>query len=392
MGDRLHILVLSDRDWTHPQAGGTGTNLERQVRCWVAWGHRVSVVACTYPGAAAREQDGPVTLHRVGTRSTVFPRVIWRQWRGLVPDADVTLEICNGVTFLTPLWCRTPRVTVIHHIHRGLYRAELPRAGPLAALALEAMPLRLLYTRSQIETGSLATAREIARYGISADRIEVVHHGADSEFLTPDPAARASVPTLLYLGRLKRYKRIELLLDVLSDHPEAVLDIAGEGDHRDALVAEIAARDLTRAVRIHGHVSDSRKRELYRQAWVNLTASSAEGWGLSAIEAAACGTPTVALRVGGLAEAVKHGETGLLASDAAELSAHVGALLQDPALREKLGQQARAYAVTFSWDETARGTLALLDAQLRRTHPERSPAAGLYPASGSQEAVAAVLR
>ena len=48
----LHILILSDRDWTHPQGGGTGTNLFGQVSRWMAWGHRVSVIACSYPGAA----------------------------------------------------------------------------------------------------------------------------------------------------------------------------------------------------------------------------------------------------------------------------------------------------------------------------------------------------
>ena len=50
---QLHILILSDRDWTHPQAGGTGTSLLSQVRRWVAWGHRVSVISCSYPGPPA---------------------------------------------------------------------------------------------------------------------------------------------------------------------------------------------------------------------------------------------------------------------------------------------------------------------------------------------------
>src|SRR5436305_3332833 len=55
-GAQLHILVLSDRDWTHPQGGGTGTNLYGQVLRWTAWGHRVSILACSYPGAAPCEQ------------------------------------------------------------------------------------------------------------------------------------------------------------------------------------------------------------------------------------------------------------------------------------------------------------------------------------------------
>jgi glycosyltransferase involved in cell wall biosynthesis len=391
MGVKLHILVVSDRDWTHPQAGGTGTHLLAQVRHWVAWGHRVTVIACSYPGAAGCERDGALTLYRVGGRSTVFPRAIWRQWRGLVPDADVVLEVCNGVTFLTPLWCRTPRVTLIHHIHRDLYRAELPRTGRLAAWMLEALPLSVLYRRTQFVTGSAAAAHDIAGLGIAPGRIEVVHGGVDSDFLTPDAAARAPVPTLLYLGRLKRYKRIELLLDVLADHPAAVLEIAGDGDHRDELRAEINARGLAERVRMHGHVSEERKRELYRQAWVNLTASANEGWGLSVIEAGACGTPSAALCVGGLAEAIKHGQTGFLAADVAELSAQVSALLEQPELRQELGRQARGYAVELSWEDTARRTLALLDAQLRHVDPERPPAAGLALSSGPPAAASTLV-
>src|SRR5436305_2278985 len=83
----LHILVLSDRDWTHPQGGGTGTNLYGQVSRWLGWGHRVTVVACSYEGAQAREEHGNLTMLRVGGRSTVFPRAIWQLWRGkLMPD------------------------------------------------------------------------------------------------------------------------------------------------------------------------------------------------------------------------------------------------------------------------------------------------------------------
>src|SRR5438874_1972112 len=141
----LHILVLTDRDWTHPQGGGTGTNLYGQVSRWLAWGHRVSVIAAGYDGAVPLERIGDLTLHRVGGRSTVFPRAIWRQFRGLVPDADVVLEVINGITFLTPLWLRRPHVALVHHVHTDHYRRELGTLGRVAGLLLETLPLRLLY-------------------------------------------------------------------------------------------------------------------------------------------------------------------------------------------------------------------------------------------------------
>lgn len=376
---RLHILILSDRDWTHPQGGGTGTNLFAQVARWLHWGHRVSVIACSYPGAAPVQRIGELTLYRVGGRSTVFPQAILRQWRGLVPDPDVVLEVVNGITFLTPLWCRTPRVTLVHHIHRDHYVRELGTTGRVAALALETLPLRLLYRRSRFLTISRASAHDIAAHGIDPSRIEISYLGVEHAAFGPDPAARAPEPTLLYLGRLKRYKRIEVVLDVLAANPGVTLDLAGDGDHRAALEAEIDARRLRDRVRMHGHVSEERKLELYRRAWVNITTSSAEGWGLSVTEAGACATPSAALRLGGLAEAIDDGRTGVLADDPAELAEKVGRVLADPRLRDALGRAAHARASEFSWDATARRTLELLDAERRRVHPGAPPAAGLEP-------------
>jgi glycosyltransferase involved in cell wall biosynthesis len=373
----LHILILTDRDWTHPEAGGTGTNLLSQVERWMQWGHRVSVIACSYPGAPACERTGPLTVYRMGGRSTVFPRAIFRQWRRLVPDCDVVLEVINGITFLTPLWCRTPRVALVHHIHRHHYVRELGAVGLLPALALETLPLSLLYRRSQFLTISEASAKAIASHGVNRRQIEVGYMGVDQQRYRPDPERRASVPTLLYLGRLKRYKRVEVVLDVLERIPDAVLELAGDGDHRQALEEQIEIRGLGSRVRMHGFVSEEAKVELYQRAWINITTSSAEGWGLSVTEAAACATPSAALRLGGLTEAIEDAKTGVLAADVAELAEKVQRVLADQRWREELGRAALARAAQFSWEETARRTLSLLDEVRRRSVPDAPLAAGL---------------
>ncbi|MEA2443323.1 MAG: hypothetical protein QOJ12_615, partial [Thermoleophilales bacterium] len=365
-GRRLHVLVLTDRDWTHPQGGGTGTNLFGQVSRWLAWGHRVTLIACGYPGGAAREQIGDLTIHRVGGRSTVFPHAIARQSRGLVPDADVVLEVVNGITFLTPLWLRTPRLTLVHHIHRDHYVREMGAAGRLAALLLETLPLKLLYRRAPFLTISHASAADIARLGIPREQIAVGYIGVELDTFERDPARRAERPTVLYLGRLKKYKRIEILLDALVANPDAVLEIAGDGDYREELEAAIRERGLEGRVRMHGHVSEQRKRELLQEAWVNVTASSAEGWCLSVMEAAASGTPTVALAIGGLPESIDDGRTGLLAQDADDLAAKLGQVLGDPELRDRLGDAAFERAREFNWDATALNTLTLLERERAR--------------------------
>ena len=352
--------MLADRDWTHPQGGGSGANLREQAVRWVAAGNRVTIVCCTHPGAAKLECDGDLTIHRVGGRSTVFPRAIWRQWRGLVPDPDVVLEIVNGITFLTPLWLRTPRLVLVHHIHRRHYVEEMGRRrGKVAAFLLETLPLRLLYRDARFLTVSDSAALEIAEHGVPAESIEVVRNGVD---LVPAGGPPVDGPTLLYLGRLKRYKRIELVLDALEQVPGARLDIAGDGEHRPELEREIARRRLGDRVQLHGHVDEQRKRELLTSAWVNVTASSNEGWCLTVMEAAACGTPSVAIAEGGLRESIVHGRTGLLAERPEQLGDAIARVVEDDKLRRRLGEQARARAGKFDWDSTAGASLAALEA------------------------------
>jgi glycosyltransferase involved in cell wall biosynthesis/O-antigen/teichoic acid export membrane protein len=392
----LHILLLTDRDWTHPQGGGTGANLYGQVANWLAWGHQVTVVSGTYPGAERVERPAPgLELHHMGSRITVFPRAAWAVRRGLGRDADVVLEVVNGIVFLTPLWLRRPRVTLVHHVHRDHYVTELGRKGAAAAALAETLPLKLLYRAGPFLTISDSARRDLVALGIPAEAVHVGYLGVEG-FPGPPPPTDER-PRLLYLGRLKRYKRVEHLLDVLEAIPGAVLDVAGEGDHRPALEAEIAARGLGDRVMLHGHVDEATKAKLYARAWVNLTASSAEGWCLTVMEAATCGTPSAALRVGGLPESIVDGETGLLADDVDGLTAAVRRLVDDRELRERMGRAARERAAEFTWARTARESLELLETAAQADPPrlrdalagsETLKAAGMAAATIASNAIA----
>jgi glycosyltransferase involved in cell wall biosynthesis len=356
----LHILVLVDRDWTHPQGGGNGTNLYGQISRWVAWGHRVTIVTGSYPGAKPVEQLAPnLVVHRKGGRASVFARAFWTVRRGVGRDADVVLEVINGITFLTPLWLRKPRVALVHHVHRDLYVKEFGRLGHLLFWVLEALPLRLLYRRVPFLTISQAARQDLVGVGIPPDNITVAYLGVEPESFRR--GRRAEEPRLLYLGRLKAYKRIENVLDVLAAVPGATLDIAGDGDHREALKAEIERRGLSSRVDMHGWVDDETKAELYGRAWITLTASSSEGWSLTVMEAALCGTPSAALAVGGLSESIVDGQTGVLAHDPDELCRRVRQVVEQPELRERLGDEAERRARTFTWDRPAAANLEVLE-------------------------------
>jgi glycosyltransferase involved in cell wall biosynthesis len=360
----LDILVLADRDWTHPQGGGTGANVYHNVIRWAEWGHKVTLVAGSYPDSLPIEQITPnLVVHRMGGRGTVFPRAAWAVLRGLGRDADVVFEVINGIVFLGPLWVRKPIVALVNHPHRDLFVGEFGRRlGRSLAAALEEMPLRLLYRRVPFLTISGSAAEELASIdGIPAENITVAYCGVEPR--PPRTLERSEQPLLLYVGRLKAYKRIELLLDALVALPEATLDIVGQGDHGETLDDEISRRGLQSRVRVHGFVDEAAKAEFYQRAWVHVTASASEGWSLTVMEAAQWGTPSVALPVGGLRESIVDGETGLLAKDPPDLTRSLRRLIEDGELRERLGRQAEARADTFTWDRTAS---TMLDVVKRR--------------------------
>jgi glycosyltransferase involved in cell wall biosynthesis/O-antigen/teichoic acid export membrane protein len=392
-----HILILTDRDWTHPEAGGTGTVLYGIVSRWVAWGHRVTVIAGDYPGAEKVSVLAEnLTVHRMGSRLTVFPRAAWATLRGVGRDADVVLEVCNGIAFFTSFWrwLRQPRVLTVFHVHQEHYVTELGLRGRIAALLLEHVPLRFLYPGVPVLTISTSSRDDLLALGIERERIHVVYMGLDMAHF--GPGAKAPEPTLVYLGRLKAYKRIEHVLDAAEAIPAAHLDIAGDGDHRAALEAEVARRGLEGRVTFHGHVDEERKAQLLQRAWVALTASSAEGWCLTVIEAGACRTPTAALRIGGLAEAIVDGQTGVLAGTPEQLATEVRALVDDRERLEELSDAALARARLFTWDTTAEGTLEVMDharvaerSRLRDTfaRSDAGKAAGLAAATLANNAI-----
>jgi glycosyltransferase involved in cell wall biosynthesis len=366
----LDILVLADRDWTHPQGGGTGANVYAQVVRWAQWGHRVTVIAGEYPGAPRVEEIAPnLTVHRVGGRGSVFPRGIWSVLRGLGRDADVVLEVINGITFLTPLWLRKPRVALVNHPHRDLYTGEFgPRLGRVMAALFEELPLRYLYRRAPFLTISHSARDELVQIdGVPPEHITVCYCGVGPGPFRP--RERAPEPRLLYLGRLKAYKRVEHVLDVLQAIPGATLDIAGAGDHGDPLGAEVARRGLGDRVRLHGRVDEETKAELLGQAWIHVTASASEGWSLTVMEAALCDTPSVALAVGGLRESIVDGETGFLAHDLGGLIARIRELIDDPELRRRMGEAAGRRARTFTWDRTAATNLEVLKTEAATGKP-----------------------
>lgn len=352
---RVHVLAWRDLD--DPDAGGSEVHADQFMRRWVAAGlqvmHRTSAAA----GIPAESVRNGYRVVRRGSRYSVFPRAVVRELLD-TRRYDALVEIWNGVPWFSPLWCRKPRITFLHHVHGPMWDQIMP--GPFAAVGrgLESRFAPPFYRRTLTLTPSDATRDELLHLGFRAERTVAVPNGTD-EMFRPG-GARAQHPTVVCVGRLAHVKRqhelIEAAVVARRRVPDLQLVIVGEGPLRPELEARVAQHGAGGWITLAGHLTHEQLISLYQRAWVVSSASLAEGWGLTLTEAAACGTPAVATDINGHRSSVVDGTTGVLAP-LERLGDAIADVLLDHSRREALGAAALARARTLTWEASATGVL-----------------------------------
>lgn len=369
----MRILLVNWNDRDNPHAGGAEIHLHELFGRLARWGHAVDLVASGWPGAAPEAELDGMRVHRVGGRHSFALRARGVVRRLLAAGSyDIVVEDVNKLPLFLPQLTRLPFCAIVPHLFGTTAFAEA--SWPLAAIVWAAeQPIPRAYRRAAFHAISESTRDDLVRRGVPRERIAVIYPGVDAAWYCPDPAVpRAAVPTFLYLGRLKRYKGVDVALRALASarglRPDIVLEIAGQGDDRARLERMARALRVDGAVRFLGFVPEEEKRRLLRRAWAVVFPSPKEGWGITNVEAAACGTPALASDSPGLRESVVQGETGYLVphGDAAALAARMLELAGDTARVTALGRRGRAFAEGLSWERAARAT----EAHLQRTVAE----------------------
>lgn len=367
----MRILLVNWNDRENPNAGGAEIHLHEIFgRLARERGHAIDLVTSGWPGCAPRVELDGMQVHRYGGRHTFALHARGAVRRLLAAGRyDVVVEDVNKLPlFLTGL-TSLPFCVLVPHLFGATAFAEA--SWPVAALVwLAERPIPRAYRRAWFHAISESTRDDLVRRGVPRERIEVIYPGVDARWYSPDPGVpRAPRPTFLYVGRLKRYKGVDAALRALAvaratrGDGDLELDIAGQGDDRPRLERLARELGLGDAVRFLGFVPEVEKRRLLRRAWAVVFPSPKEGWGISNVEAAGCGTPALASDSPGLRESVRQGETGFLVphGDVRALAERMLALAADPALVARLGRGARAFAQQLSWERAAGATEAHLD-------------------------------
>jgi len=214
---------------------------------------------------------------------------------------------------------------------------------------------------------SSAEERELRSWNLARDRIRVVPCGVDPDLFHPQgpTAQRGKRPRILALGRLVPRKGVRTLIGALAGVPGAELVVAGGAPpariRQDPRIAALraCAREAGVAERVvfTGGLDRSDVPALLRSADIAVSAAWYEPFGMSTVEAMACGVPVIASNVGGHLDTVVSGVTGCLVPprDARTLAYWIRVLLSDPVTRDSLGiAAADRVRARYTWPLVAR--------------------------------------
>ncbi|MEV4276303.1 glycosyltransferase family 4 protein [Actinoplanes xinjiangensis] len=402
----LRIALLSYR--SKPHSGGQGIYVRHLSRELVRLGHQVEV----FSGPPLPELDDGVGLtvlpsldlyrepdpFRTPKRSEfqsgidvlewlamctgAFPEPLtfslraWRHLRERLAEFDVVHDNQGlGYGMLPLSRTGTPLVATIHHpitVDRDLELAAAPdwkrRLSLRRWYAFTRMQGRVARRLPWLTTVSQAARNEIVEaFRVPAERLRVIGVGVDVDTFSPAPSTAGPAGDATGRARVVSVASADVPLKGLPELIEAVAKLRADHDVELVVVGSArpdgpAARAITRlglddAVRFVSGISDGELADLFRSATVAAVPSRYEGFSLPAVEAMACGVPLVVTTAGALPEVT--GPDGLASlhvppGDPGALSAAIGRLLDDEALRRRLGAQGRERAVEhFTWRRTA---------------------------------------
>lgn len=351
----MRIAFLNWRDLTHPEGGGAELYAQTVCAGLAERGHAVTLYCADHGRAPRDERHDGYRIARRGHRLSVYAEALRQMRRDTRREGpfDAVVDTQNGIPFFTPLQTRSPSVVLVHHVHREQWPVVFGPATARAGWFVESQIAPRVNRGRRYVAVSEMTRNELVDLGVAGDRIRVIHNGTLPARFTG--AARALDPTLLVLGRLVPHKRVEHAVDVVAalrdKYPTLRLRILGEGWWHAEIEAHARRAGVADRVDLLGFVDESTKALELDRAWLALAPSIKEGWGLSVVEAASHGVPTVAYHgAGGLSESIIDGVSGVLVPDKNGLVAAVDALLTDSQTRTALATQAREHSLRYTWD------------------------------------------
>jgi glycosyltransferase involved in cell wall biosynthesis len=370
--DRMNVLIMVSRDPENPRFGGAELVLFKWAELLVTAGFRVDVLCSSFLGAPREVTLNGVQVHRVGPESSLgFTAYLdyHRRFRGRI---DVILEESLGGArppFLASLYAREPVISAWFQDHLPLFEQQFPRALLPALAGMERLVIRVHRNDPTLVPSEASGCSYIQKGGRAGD-VVVYHPGlpddllGDHEILPANQRERR----VLFLGKLRRYKRPDLAIRAFSlaaqSAPGARMVVAGRPDQESyysELVQLVRSLGLEESISFERGISEERKISLLRTSRVLLSPAPVEGFGIAILEASVYGTPVVGT-TGVPVDALQEGVNGFRVpfGDVGAMAEPTRQLLLDDQLFQRLSPAAAEFARKFSWPNSIQPLLGIL--------------------------------
>lgn len=358
----MRIAFFNWRDMKNPHAGGAELYVHEIAKQLAAMGHSPTIFTSSFPGSAPREYIDGIEHVRYGGRFLIYPKSVLCYRRHIAGKYDAIVESINGMPFFTPLFAREKCVPLIYQLTRENWYSGLPFPLAFAGYHLEDLLLGIYGKRTAIAVSD-STKCDLEAIGFGDVRIV---HGASS-ISPPKGIRKERRPTLVYLGRLTKSKRVDHALlafsSLVKKIPSARLWIAGGGPEDGRLRNLAATLGISKNTVFFGRVDEGKKAELLSRAHLMLFPAVREGWGLTVNEANSCATPAIGYDVPGLRDSIRPGVNGYLirAGNYEAMAECAAGLLSDQRRLRRLASGAVRRSKKFAWKTSALRLAGILE-------------------------------
>ncbi len=355
----MKILIFNWQDIKNPFGGGAEVHMHEIFSRIAAQGHDITLGCCMFEGSPAEEIIDGIRVVRTGKRN-FFNLLVKQFYKKLSTEKkyDIVIDDINKIPFYMPRYVKEPLLAISHHFFgKAIFREAGLITGSYVWLAEKRV--NRVYRNTPFVVVSDSTLNEFIERGFKREQITIVTNAIEQERFPMKVCEKFENPTVVYFGRLKKYKSVDHLVRafalIAGKVPEARLEFIGRGDFQPELMKLADKLDIIDKVKFYGYVSEEEKAMLLSKSHIAVNTSIKEGWGITNIEANACGTPVISANVPGLRDSVKEGLSGLLYEygNIGQLSELILRLITGRQELMRLSEGAVQWAKTFSWDNSA---------------------------------------
>ena len=346
----MKILWVAHRDPLNPRAGGAEKIIYEVAIRLIKNDHHVTVLSGGWKNCNNKECLNGIRIMRFGKR--IGPHIAL-PIHLLKNKYDIVIaDLGHAVPWVSPILLRRNTIVSFLHLHKRSLPGQVGMLLRCSITVIERLYF-LIYSKSHFVTISNTSFDDLENLGINSKNISIINPGVNAELFYP--SIKTQHPSLVYFAGMRPYKRpsepLYLLKEIRTEISDIKLIMIGDGPSKNELERLCVELDLRENVVFTGRISDSEVAKVVGSSWLNIHTSVTEGWGISIIEAASAGTPTVAFKVPGVSDSVENGLNGSTVEDGnrKELVDAALNILREP---KKWWLSSIEVAKKYSWDKT----------------------------------------